>query len=276
MRTREINIDPRTKLIIVLCLSTLAILVKNILFLSGILLISITISLFLKVDILQVLREIKRLLYVLLAIAIIQSIFSADGQALIRMGKLTVLTTIGLQKGLEFIIRIMIIISSATIITTSNSREIVQGLVQWKLPYEIAFMVSIGIRFLPMLKEEIKDSVVAIQLRGVEIEKIPLRKRLYIYSHLFTPILISTIIKAQKLSMSIEMRGFRAYEQRTSYMVLKMSYIDYLIIFFSFLCASTLMYLYVGQSVPAFSSLKASYFVEGFTKLRKILTVFHR
>jgi len=276
LRTRETNIDPRTKLIIVLCLSTLAILVKNILFLSGILLISIIISLFLKVDILQVLREIKRLLYVLLAIAIIQSIFSADGQALIRMGKLTVLTTIGLQKGLEFIIRVMIIISSATIITTSNSREIVQGLVQWKLPYEIAFMVSIGIRFLPMLREEIKDSIVAIQLRGVEIEKIPLRKRLYIYSRLFTPILISTIIKAQKLSMSIEMRGFRAYEQRTSYMVLKMSYVDYLIIFFSFLCASTLMYLYVGQSVPAFGSLKASYFVEGFTKLRKFLTVFHK
>ncbi len=240
------NVDPRTKLVIVLCLSTLAIFVKDILFLSGILLITVIISLIFKINILQIFEKIKRLLYVLLAIAIVQSVFSTEGQTLIGIGKLSILTTVGLQKGLEFIIRIMIIILSATIITTSNSREIVQGLVQWKLPYEIAFMVSIGIRFLPILIEEIKDSLVAIQLRGVEIEKIPFKKRFYVYSYLFTPILVSTIIKAQKLSISIEMRGFRAYETRTSYIILKMSYVDYLIIFSSLLCSSIFMYLYVS------------------------------
>lgn len=240
------NIDPRTKLVIVLCLSTLAIFVKDILFLSGILLITVIISLIFKINMLQIFEKIKRLLYVLLAIAIVQSVFSTEGQTLIGIGKLSILTTVGLQKGLEFIIRIMIIILSATIITTSNSREIVQGLVQWKLPYEIAFMVSIGIRFLPILIEEIKDSLVAIQLRGVEIEKIPFKKRFYVYSYLFTPILVSTIIKAQKLSISIEMRGFRAYETRTSYIILKMSYVDYLIIFSSLLCSSIFMYLYVS------------------------------
>ena len=240
------NIDPRTKLVIVLCLSTLAIFVKDILFLSGILLITVIISLIFKINMLQIFEKIKRLLYVLLAIAIVQSVFSTEGQTLIGIGKLSILTTVGLQKGLEFIIRIMIIILSATIITTSNPREIVQGLVQWKLPYEIAFMVSIGIRFLPILIEEIKDSLVAIQLRGVEIEKIPFKKRFYVYSYLFTPILVSTIIKAQKLSISIEMRGFRAYETRTSYIILKMSYVDYLIIFSSLLCSSIFMYLYVS------------------------------
>ena len=240
------NVDPRTKLVIVLCLSTLAIFVKDILFLSGILLITVIISLIFKINMLQIFEKIKRLLYVLLAIAIVQSVFSTEGQTLIWIGKLSILTTVGLQKGLEFIIRIMIIILSATIITTSNSREIVQGLVQWKLPYEIAFMASIGIRFLPILIEEIKDSLVAIQLRGVEIEKIPFKKRFYVYSYLFTPILVSTIIKAQKLSISIEMRGFRAYETRTSYIILKMSYVDYLIIFSSLLCSSIFMYLYVS------------------------------
>lgn len=248
MNTKEINIDPRTKLVVVLCLSTLAVFIKDLLFLSGILLVTLLISLAFKVDMLQVLRKIKRLLYVLLAIAIVQSIFSAggEGRTLIEIGKFTILTTVGLQKGLEFIIRIMIIISSATIITTSNSREIVQGLVQWKLPYEIAFMVLIGIRFLPILMDEIKDSLVAIQLRGIEIERIPWKKKFYVYSYLFTPILISTIIKAQRLSMSIEMRGFRAYETRTSYMVLRMSYVDYLVIFFSLLCTSVPMYLYIN------------------------------
>ncbi|HSH35466.1 energy-coupling factor transporter transmembrane component T, partial [Schnuerera sp.] len=73
----------------------------------------------------------------------------------------------------------------------------------------------------------------AIQLRGIEIENLPMKKRISIYSYLFAPILTGTILKAEKLSIAIEMRGFRAYDNRTSYLVLKMAKKDYFIIFIS-------------------------------------------
>lgn len=241
----EARIDPRTKLIIVLCISTLGIFIRDIPTLALILLMTIFISLGFKVDIRRSFRKIKRLLYVLVAIAIIQSIFSQEGIPLIQFGKLTILTTIGLEKGLEFIIRMMIIIFSATIFTTSNSREIVQGLVEWKMPYEIAFMVSLGIRFLPMLTEEIKDSIVAIQLRGIELRKIPARERIRVYSYIFMPIVVSTISRAEKLSISIEMRGFRAFDHRTSYLKLKMSTLDYILILISVIVSVIFMLIYI-------------------------------
>lgn len=53
------NVDPRTKLVIVLCLSTLAIFIKDVLFLNGVLLITIIISLIFKTNMLQILRKIK-------------------------------------------------------------------------------------------------------------------------------------------------------------------------------------------------------------------------
>lgn len=225
--------DPRTKLIIVLSISTLGIVVTNIYYLAIVLILSILLSMFFKVDLNRSLRKIKGLLYMIVVIAIMQSIFSTYGKALLSIGSLTVLSTEGLSKGLQFIFRMMIIIFSATIVTTSNSREIIQGLVQWGLPYEIAFMVSIGIRFLPLLTEEIKDSLTAIQLRGIDLKSIPIKKKISLYSYIFTPVLIGTLLKAEKLSTAIEMRGFRAFDSRTSYLELKMSKYDYLLIFIS-------------------------------------------
>lgn len=233
MRIEEIRIDPRTKLIIVLCLSTLGIVFKDIISLIKILLTTILISICFHVDLMGSIKKLKSLLYILIVVTLAQSIFSSDGTPLVTIGKVTFLTTEGLYKGLEFIFRMMIIIFSATILTTSSSREIVQGFVQWGLPYEVAFMVAIGIRFLPILTEEIKDSLIAIQLRGIELDKIPIKKRIHVYSYLFTPIVLGTISKAERLSIAIEMRGFRAYDSRTSYMVLKMSILDYIIIFMS-------------------------------------------
>ena len=228
--TKELEFDPRTKLIIVMCISTLGIIIKDSLPLFLILILTILIAKLFKVNLKRSFKKTKRLIYVVILIAIIQSIFSTEGRILLSAGNFIILNTTGLAKSMQFILRMMIIIFSVTIIATSNSREIVQGFVQWGLPYDIAFMVALGIRFLPLLTEEIKDSLTAIQLRGIEINNIPIRKRISLYSYIFTPILVGTILKAEKLSIAIEMRGFRAYDNRTSYLVLKMSKIDYLII----------------------------------------------
>ncbi len=244
----EIKFDPRTKLIIILCISTLGLLIKNIMDLTIILLITILIAKSFQVDLKKSMKKIKGLLYAIMALAIVQSIFSSEGEAILAIKNFTILSTNGLEKGLQFILRMMIIIFSATIITTSNSRELIQGFVQWGLPYDIAFMVAIGTRFLPTLSEEIKDSLTAIQLRGIEINQIPIRKRINMYSYIFTPILVATISKAEKLSIAIEMRGFRAYDDRTSYMTLKMSRRDYLIILMSIILTITyiIFYFYIG------------------------------
>ena len=111
---------------------------------------------------------------------------------------------------------LLIVIAAAVVMTTANSRDIIQGLIQWKVPYELAFMVTIAIRFLPLLQEEATDTLTALQLRGVNLKKIPILKRLRTYSYLLMPLLTSVLIKARDLSVAMEMRAFRAYPQRTS------------------------------------------------------------
>lgn len=238
------GLDPRTKLVMVLCLSSLAVLIPNISVLVGVLLVSFLISIMLKGDLFPAFKQLQKLLWLIVIVAVAQSLFAPGGSVIVALGTFPLLTTGGLIKGAEFILRMAVIVVSATIVATSNYREIVQGLVQWKIPYEIAFMVSIAIRFLPMLTEEIKDVMLAIQLRGVELEKIPFKRRLQIYSYILTPIVIGTVIKAEKLATAMETRAFRAYPQRTSYMVLNMVSSDYMVIGFSILASISVVAIY--------------------------------
>jgi energy-coupling factor transport system permease protein len=94
-------------------------------------------------------------------------------------------------------------------------------------------MVSVAIRFLPLLTDEIKNVVTAVQLRGIELDRIPVRQRLKVYSYLIMPVVSGAIIKSRELATTMETRAFRAYPKRTSYMVLTMQRADHFIIFIS-------------------------------------------
>ena len=107
--------------------------------------------------------------------------------------------------------------------TVYTVRALIQAMVQLKLPYEIAYMVSIGVRFLPQLAEQFRDSLTALQLRGVVVEELKLRKRLTLYTYLLLPAIVSGMQQAKELSMSMEMRAFRAMSARTSYFRLSLT-----------------------------------------------------
>ncbi|KAB3531274.1 energy-coupling factor transporter transmembrane protein EcfT [Alkaliphilus pronyensis] len=242
---RENKIDPRTKLTAVILISSLAVLIKDIALLLGIFSITFIIALGFGNNPLALFKKLKKLALLFMAIIIIQSSFSS-GIPLLRIGSITLLTIDGFTKGILLAIRMCIIIISATIISTSSPREIVQGLIQWKIPYEIAFMVSIGIRFLPLFVDEIKDTVNAIQLRGIELDKIPIGKRMKIYSYVLMPVVATTLMKSKRLSIAMESKGFGIYPRRSSFKRLKLSKVDYLLMAAFLVGAFTIVTVYLG------------------------------
>ena len=229
--TSASKLDPRTKLTIIICLTSTAVIINNWAFLSGFCLVSFLLLIIFGVSPWGMVKRIRVLLYMVVVIALMQSIFAPSGQTLLAVGSLKLITSGGLVKAAEFILRMLIIIASAGILSTSNHREIIQGLVQWKLPYEIAFMASMGIRFLPAFAEEFRDAMTAVQLRGVDIRKLPLRQKLEVTASLFQPVVAGALLKSRDISMSIEMRGLRAYPSRTSYLVLELVREDYIVMF---------------------------------------------
>ncbi len=221
------RLDPRTKLVIVLSISSLGVFVTNPWVLLGVAGASWLLAALLGGNPGGAARRWRRMLWLFIPIVLMQSVFSSGGMPLLSIGSMTLLSSGGLLKGLAMLCRLLIVVVAASIMTTSNSRDVVQGLIQWKLPYEIAFMVSLAARFLPMLGEEVRDSLIALQLRGIEPEALPLQKRLQLYSYLLMPVMVSTVIRAEQLSLAMEMRAFRAFPTRTSHRTLQLNAADY-------------------------------------------------
>lgn len=209
--------DPRVKLFFVFFLSSCALFFQDIVTLVLTLTIGVLFGIGFGVDLKKLAQKSYKFMRVLLILIIVQSLFIKEGTPILSVGTLHVLTDVGIERGLGYLFRILVIFLSGAILSTSNMRDTLQGLVQLKLPYEAAFMVTIGVRFMPILIEEMKNAITAIQLRGVNINKFKLRQRIEMISYLFMPIITGTFVRAEKLSQSVEARGFRAMDDRTSY-----------------------------------------------------------
>ncbi|MFZ5974003.1 MAG: energy-coupling factor transporter transmembrane component T family protein [Bacillota bacterium] len=223
------KLDPRSLLIVVLCLSTIVLAVQDIYYLLGSGIITIAVALLFGVNFWRLIKRFRRFIYLLLTISLVQSICTPDTHVLLSVFSINVFTAKGVLLGIKTFMRLLVIFTSASIMTTINYRDTVQGLVQWKVPHMIAFMVSIALRFLPIFSEELRDSLTALQLRGVNLKKIPFGKKIKVYVYLLTPVVMSVLKRAQNLSMAMEARAFGAYPTRVSYLVLKLRAGDYLV-----------------------------------------------
>jgi energy-coupling factor transport system permease protein len=232
-----INFDPRTKILVIICLSTLAVFLNEPGPLLLLFIFTLIILALLRINFIRIMMRFKKLLPLLLVMLLIQSGFTAGGEVILSCKGLNLLTSNGVNSALCILFRMLTFFSSAMIIMTSSSRDYILALVQLKIPYEIAFMVMVALRFLPVFMEEIKDTLVAIQLRGVDLQKIPWRDKLKFYAYFLTPLLSSVIIKAHQLAITMEARAFRVYRRRTYLRVLKYSMSDYLVMV-SFLSAT--------------------------------------
>lgn len=228
---KELEIDPRTRLTVVLCISFLSLILNHLNPMAVLLLITLlSVWLLAKGTSLAIFGNAKWIFIFFIFLSILQSVFQPSGRILLELYHFPILTYGGLEKGLLFFGRMTIIILSAGIVAKGGVRNITQGLIEWKIPYELAFMTAIAIRFLPSLRDEMQNSLNALQLRGINLKKVPFGEKIKIYTYLFSPVMSGVVIKAKELALAMEMKAFRAYSKRTSYIRLKFKKIDYFII----------------------------------------------
>lgn len=219
--------DPRTIFVISICFSTLGVLISTPWMLACVLIVLVLFDLAFGVRLLPILLKIKSFIIVVVFIVLLNSIFNGQGKSIVEIGGVVLLTEYGLISGLTLLLRMGMVIMSAALFTMTTSRRIIQGLIQLKIPYEFAFMASVALRFLPVFTQEFKDTVIAAQLRGFDFRHVPIKQKLWFGARIFTPVVFGAIDKAQKLSLSMELRAFRMYSKRTSRFELRFRTADY-------------------------------------------------
>ena len=123
----------------------------------------------------------------------------------------------GLEHGAVQALRSGIMLTCGLLICwTTDSRQLLQCFLHWRMPYAIAFMLITSLRFLPVVFEETSIVLTAQRLRGFEPVRTlsPLRWIRTAFQVLF-PILARALRRAATLALSVESRGFGRNGHRT-------------------------------------------------------------
>lgn len=183
-----------------------------------------------------------RAIVFLLMITVIFNLFLTPGEPLISLWKLTI-TKEGLKFAVYMAIRLSFLIIGSSVMTlTTTPNQLTDGLESLMRPlkkikvpvHEIAMMMSIALRFIPILLEE-TDKIMKAQIaRGADFENGNVIKRAKNMVPLLVPLFISAFRRANDLAMAMEARCYRGGDNRTKMKPLKYKKQDFLTYIYMF------------------------------------------
>ena len=232
-------LDARVKLIMLLTVSTLSVFSLSVIPLAVLLVILLAALVMGKADIKSAFMQIKGMLKLLALLFVLQCVFNRSGRAIISAGGITLLTSGGMSMAAVVVLRLLVILLSAVIVLTGQSRDHLLALNQWHVPYEISFMVMAAMRFVPILRQEASDVLCAVQMRGTRLSGLGPVNKMKVYAGIMLPVLSGTIRRCEQMSIAMEARAFRAMNGRTSMRRLHMCRKDwvYAAVFEALMCA---------------------------------------
>lgn len=167
-------------------------------------------------------RGLKAVIFLLL-ISVSFNLFLTDGEPIFRIWFLKI-TKEGIRTAFFMGLRLIYLVIGSSIMTlTTTPNELTDGLEKSLgflkkigLPiHEVSMMMSIALRFIPILIEETDKIMKAQAARGADFESGNLIQKAKSMVPLLVPLFISAFRRATDLAMAMEARCYRGGEGRT-------------------------------------------------------------
>lgn len=200
-------------------------------------------------------RGMKAILFLLL-ITFFFNLFLTPGEPILSFWKFRI-TAEGIAMAVKMAVRLTFLIIGSSIMTltttpnnlTDGLERLLRPLQKVKVPvHEVAMMMSIALRFIPILLEETDKIMKAQMARGADFDEGNLLQRAKSMVPLLVPLFISAFRRAGDLAMAMEARCYRGGEGRTKMKPLKYQKRDFaaygILIIYFMLC------IIVGRILP--------------------------
>ena len=183
-----------------------------------------------------------RAMLVLLLISVLFNLFLTSGTVIWQF-KFLKITEEGLRLSVFMALRLIYLVIGSSVMTltttpnqlTDGMEQGLRGFAKFHVPvHEIAMMMSIALRFIPILVEETDRIMKAQTARGADFESGGLMQRIKNMIPLLVPLFVAAFRRATDLAMAMEARCYRGGVGRTKMKPLHYSGRDriaYLILF---------------------------------------------
>lgn len=181
-----------------------------------------------KVPVKYIIKGLKPIMIILL-ITLIFNVLLTPGEVLITLWRFNI-TVEGIRMGVTMAVRLILLITGSSMMTlTTTPNHLTDGLERLLKPlsrirvpvHEIAMMMSIALRFIPILLEETDIIMKAQMARGADFESGNIIKRAKALVPILVPLFVSAFRRANDLAMAMEARCYHGGEGRTKMKPLK-------------------------------------------------------
>lgn len=165
----------------------------------------------------------------LLMLTVIFNLFLIPGTPVLTIWKLTI-TEEGIRTAVSMAIRLIYLIIGSSVMTlTTTPNNLTDGLEKALRPlnklhvpvHEVSMMMSIALRFIPILLEETDKIMKAQMARGADFETGNFIKRAKSLVPILVPLFVSAFRRANELAMAMEARCYHGGDGRTKMKPLK-------------------------------------------------------
>ena len=170
-----------------------------------------------------IVRGLKPIIMLLMITVVFNLFLNNQGKILVEFWVLKI-TTVGLETAVFMAIRLIYLILGSSLMTftttpnalTDGIESLLKPLEKVKVPvHEIAMMMSIALRFIPILLEE-TDKIMKAQIaRGADLESGNILQKAKAMVPILVPLFVSAFRRANDLAMAMEARCYRGGDGRT-------------------------------------------------------------
>ena len=233
------KMDPRAKIVFTLAYIVFIFFIKNFWgFLAAGAYLALAVA-FSRVRVTSVLRSIKAVLFLVIFTLII-NVFFYGGDTILVQWKFIKITQEAVYYTIFLAVRLFLLVLGSSLLTlTTTPVSLADGIESLLSPlkvirfpvHELALIMSIALRFIPILTDETGRIMNAQKARGADFESGGLIKRVKAVLPILIPLLISAFRRADELGDAMDARCYSGSKVRTKYKKLTLTWRDFIAFF---------------------------------------------
>lgn len=215
--------DPRTKIVLTILLMATFFAVQSYPALLFLLIFSLLATLWAGKSFPHIILGLRPILWLALC-AVVFNIFFIQGTPAAPSGIMSHFSREGIDFSLRMSLRLLLLVLSASLLTfttpplvlMSGIERLLQPLKRIGMPvHELAMMLVLALRFIPVIVEEGERISMAQSARSAAAPRAPLRQRIQSYLPLLIPLLIGVFRRGDALATAMDARCYRGDAGRT-------------------------------------------------------------
>ena len=230
--------DPRTKLLLIITFIVVVFLCKNFYSLAVMLALTFVSMLISKVPVKMFLKSMKPIIPLVLLTAILNIFYTTGGEVLFTFWKITIRDKALYTAGFIAIRIFCLIIISSLLTYTTTPTMLTDGIEKLLKPLDfilkpfnfrvhtLAMMMTLALRFIPTLIEEIDKIMNAQKARGADLESGGIMQRAKALVPIIIPLFVSSFRRAYELAFAMDCRCYTGGDGRTRMKIMKFSVCD--------------------------------------------------